>query len=210
LPFVHTTKGLNIIQTIRLFIFLSFLLLLQRETIYAEWQRTSGSGPHGGNVNALVVSGTNLFAGTGGGGVFRSTDNGISWTEVNSGLTTTNINALVVSGINLFAGTDHDVFLSTNNGTSWAQVNSGLTNTDVSSLAVSAANDGFSTNIFAGTWGRGIFLSTNNGTSWTQANSGLTNTIIGLLLFPIPLFLLGLTMASFFPPTTAQVGNRQA
>lgn len=49
-----------------------------------------------------AVSGTNLFAGTGG-GVFLSTNNGTSWTQ--TGLTQAEVLALAVSGTNLFAGT---------------------------------------------------------------------------------------------------------
>ena len=123
-------------------------------------------------VFAFAVSGSNLFAGIYG-GVFLSTNNGTSWTAVNSGLTNTSVRALAVSGSNLFAGTDYGgVFLSTNNGTSWTEVNSGLTNTFVLALAVSGSN------LFAGTGGGGVFLSTNNGTSWTEVNSGLTNTSV--------------------------------
>jgi hypothetical protein len=55
-------------------------------------------------VSALAVSGTNLFAGTSG-GVFLSTNNGTSWTAVNSGLTNTDVLSLAISGTNLFAGT---------------------------------------------------------------------------------------------------------
>ena len=40
---------------------------------------------------SLAVSGTNLFAGTDGGGVFLSTNNGTSWTAVNTGLTNTDV-----------------------------------------------------------------------------------------------------------------------
>ena len=72
-------------------------------------------------VTSLAVSGTNLFAGTGG-GVFLSTNNGTSWKQVNNGLMDTNILSLAVSGTNLFAGTyGSGVFLSTNNGASWTQ-----------------------------------------------------------------------------------------
>ncbi|MBK9229219.1 MAG: hypothetical protein IPL67_19700 [Ignavibacteria bacterium] len=102
-------------------------------------------------VHSLAVSGTNLFAGTGG-GVFLSTNNGTNWTAVNNGLTNTYVFSLAVSGTNLFAGTSSGgVFLSTNNGTSWTAVNNGLTYTQVSSFAVSG------TNLFAGTQG-GVFL----------------------------------------------------
>lgn len=70
--------------------------------------------------------GTNLFAGTNGSlypqynGVYLSTDNGSSWTAVNSGLTNTSILSLAVMGTNLFAGTaGSGVYRSTNNGASW-------------------------------------------------------------------------------------------
>ena len=43
--------------------------------------------------------------GLNGGGVFLSTNNGTSWTAVNTGLTNTAVSALAVSGTNLFAGT---------------------------------------------------------------------------------------------------------
>jgi hypothetical protein len=56
-------------------------------------------------VLSLGVSGTNLFAGTYGGGVFLSANKGSSWTAVNSGLTKTFVNAFAVSGTYLFAGT---------------------------------------------------------------------------------------------------------
>jgi len=72
----------------------------------AQWQQTNGSG--GGTGYSLAVSGTNLFAGTLGGGVFLSTNNGSSWTAVNAGLTNTSVQSLAVSpngagGTNLFA-----------------------------------------------------------------------------------------------------------
>jgi len=52
------------------------------------------------------VNGSYLFGGTRGGGMFRSTNNGTSWTSVNTGLTGRYVNALAVNGSNLFAGTD--------------------------------------------------------------------------------------------------------
>ena len=156
-----------------LFLFLLPAFLFQ-QTIIPQWVQTSG--PYCGLVSCLAVSGTNLFAGTGtdldapcDGGVFLSTNNGTSWTEVNSGLTNSDVLSLAVGGTNLFAGTWGGVFLSTNNGTSWTAVNSGLTNSFVLSLAVSGMN------LFAGTSG-GVFLSTNNGTSWTAI--GLTNSYV--------------------------------
>jgi len=150
---------------------------------YASGQWTQTNGPYGGYVQTFCVSGTKVFAGTFGGGVFLSADSGRSWKAVNAGLTNTLVGSLVVSGSNLFAGTDNGVFISTNDGTSWTAVVSGLTSTIVLSLAAS------STNLFAGTYFGGVFLSTNHGTSWTAARTGLTNlhvqalAVSGALLF---------------------------
>ena len=63
------------------------------------------NGPGGGIVFAFAVRDTNLFAGTYGGGVFMSANNGTSWTEVNYGLGNTQVSSLTVSDTNLFAGT---------------------------------------------------------------------------------------------------------
>jgi hypothetical protein len=51
------------------------------------------------------MSGKTLFAGTLGGGVFRSVNNGKTWTAVNKGLTNTIIRSLAVMDNTLFAGT---------------------------------------------------------------------------------------------------------
>jgi photosystem II stability/assembly factor-like uncharacterized protein len=109
-------------------------------------------------------------------GVFLSTNNGSSWTAVNTGLTNHNVLSLAISGSSIFAGTmNAGVFLSTNNGSSWTAVNTGLTGTWITALAISGPN------IFAGTYYDGVFLSTNNGSNWTAVNTGLTDTIVNVL-----------------------------
>src|SRR5688572_10481036 len=118
------------------------------------------------NTVSFAVSGTTLFAGTFGGGVFLSTNDGIDWTEASAGVTNRTVLALAASGSNLFAGTKGGVFRSSDNGTSWSAVNTGLTNSLVSSLAVSG------TNLFAGTYGGGVFLSGDDGESWTAVGEG--------------------------------------
>jgi ligand-binding sensor domain-containing protein len=145
----------------------------------------SSKGLSYSSVRAFVISpnamgGTNLFAGTGGGGVFLSTNNGISWTP--AGLTHVNIRSLALSSdgkgdTNLFAGTNGSgVFRSIDNGKSWTEVSTGLIYAGIPSLAV--CSDGTdNNNLIAGTWG-GIFFSTNYGTSWTEASTGLTFTYV--------------------------------
>jgi photosystem II stability/assembly factor-like uncharacterized protein len=127
----------------------------------AQWMKTNG--PYGGNVLCFAVSGTNIFAGTGWNGIYLSTNNGTSWTSVNSGLPQyTGVNALLVSGTNLFAGTDSGLFVSTDNGTGWTMDSASLSHIPVTALAMSG------TNLFAGTL-QGVFVSTDNGISWIQS-----------------------------------------
>jgi len=65
------------------------------------WEQTNG--PCGGNVTALAVNQTgDIFAGTTGGGILKSTDNGDSWNQVNNVLTTNIIAALAVNSSGIF------------------------------------------------------------------------------------------------------------
>ena len=79
------------------------LVLFNTQYIYSQWVQTGAL-----NVtcvrSSLAVSGANLFyAPWGGYGVFLSTNNGTSWTNVSAGLPTSAI-SFCVSGTNLFAG----------------------------------------------------------------------------------------------------------
>ena len=107
-------------------------------------------------VYDLIVSDTTLFAGTYGGGVYR-TDyrtaiNDSSWTSINSGLRNTRISEFVISGATLFAGTyGGGVYRTAINGDSWTRINEGLRDTSVHALVVSGGD------LFAGTWLDGVF-----------------------------------------------------
>jgi photosystem II stability/assembly factor-like uncharacterized protein len=149
----------------------------------ASWSRVS-TGITNDQLSALMVNGNYIFAGTsesmqgiGRDGfilvpaqVFLSTNNGLSWTAIDSGLPGRNVRALAVCDSNIFAGTDGGVFRSTNNGALWTAADSGLTGSIPLAFAVSRKN------IFAGFWGSGVFLSTNNGASWTAVNNGLPDS----------------------------------
>ena len=138
----------------------------------AQWVQLN-QGLTNTNILVLAVSDTNLFAGTLSGGIFRSTNNGTSWTSESTGLpSNASVYTLTISGAILFAGIDGSgIFRSTNNGTNWTVT--GLSNPEVLALAASG------TDLFAGTYFDGVFRSTNNGTSWTAV--GLTNIIVQAL-----------------------------
>ncbi|MGI0014090.1 MAG: WD40/YVTN/BNR-like repeat-containing protein, partial [Nitrososphaera sp.] len=127
-----------------------------------------------------------IFAGTNGGGVFRSMDNGGNWMPRNISLINTNVRSLVINASGqVFAGTNGGgVCLSTNNGGSWTLAvnsNTGLTNTNVQALAINSSGD-----VFAGTAATtgGVFKLLNTGGNWTlvgQNSTGLTNTNVQAL-----------------------------
>ncbi len=140
----------------------SMLVPLGTTNSGANWT-AANSGLTNTDVRALVFSGSNLLAGTGGGGVFRSTNSGSSWTATNSGLGNLSISSLFSTGGLLYAGTMNGPYRSTNNGTDWTAVNTGLI-TRIEAFAQSGSN------LFAGA-GLGLWLSTNNGASWTKVST---------------------------------------
>lgn len=162
---------------------LSFAVLFTAISPAADAQWVKNNGPFYGYFYGVAVIGTDLFAGGGsGGGMYRSTDSGASWTNVSQGW---DISCLTVCGTNLIAGSSVGILLSTDNGTSWASVNPGI-------YATCFAVNG--TNILAGTNSWVVFLSTNSGVSWTALNTGpyLGNRSIvavalnGTSLFAVP------------------------
>ena len=59
----------------------------------------TSNGPEGGSIATLAidpVTPTTLYAGTGFGGVFKSSDGGGNWSAINDGLTNTNVQALAI------------------------------------------------------------------------------------------------------------------
>jgi hypothetical protein len=73
-------------------------------------------------LQSIAINGNNLFVGSGTSGVYLSSNNGATWTPVNSGVSNLGIYSLGFSGSNLIAGTTSGVFVSSNNGSSWSSV----------------------------------------------------------------------------------------
>lgn len=141
----------------------------------AEWQQVSSFA-----TNEIVWTLTfdmegNLLAGTWGGKIYTSTNNGVNWTIINEGMNASYIWSIAVDSLNnYYAATNIGVFKSTN-GTSW--VNVGLANYDVRAFAIDRNK-----NLYAGTWGAGIFKSTDNGANWVESNQGLNSLAVHALV----------------------------
>ncbi|MGZ4017265.1 MAG: T9SS type A sorting domain-containing protein [Mucilaginibacter sp.] len=136
-------------------------LLISISQVKAQWVT---NGPFGGPINVVKTVGSTMYAGTGN-GVFRSADNGQTWSAANSGMARKGTHALAVAGNTIYAGTDYDgVYYSTNDGANWSAKNTGLNNLNIISLFSSTA---------------GMFVSNSNGIyfssggAWTSANNGI-------------------------------------
>ena len=110
-------------------------------------------------------------------GIFRSNDEGDTWTRITVKEMTHTVEALAVYGRTLYASTfGSGVFRSDDKGDSWTVVNNGLTDRTISALL--AVNED---TVFAGTLEGGIFRTMDGGDFWEEANTGLTNTSVGEL-----------------------------
>jgi photosystem II stability/assembly factor-like uncharacterized protein len=118
-----------------------------------------------------------IFAGSLGQGLFKSTDKGKEWIHNSTVFGAYNIlTDIVKTGKDIFvASYSGGVFKSTDNGMTWDSVNNGLGNKFIISLAE------YKNNIFASSQ-NGIFLTTNNGDEWEEVSEGLTTKWIYKLL----------------------------
>ena len=105
-------------------------------TSSAQWVQTNG--PYGGKITALAINSTgHIFAGTFQNGIYRSTDNGNTWVQMNNHLIDLGLENLCVTSIainqadNVYISSSSGVYRTTDNGNTWAQMNNGLTNTYV-------------------------------------------------------------------------------
>lgn len=132
----------------------------------------------GQQVDSFAAMGELLYVGVGNTPeLFRSNDEGDSWTRITAKEMNHTVTALAVFGATLYAGTHGSgVFRSDDKGDSWTAVNEGLTDRTVSTLL--AVNED---TVFAGTSEDGIFRTMDGGDSWVEVNIGSTNTWVGEL-----------------------------
>jgi len=167
------------------------------------WHPTSTGLPSSADVEALAinpVTPSTLYAGTFGGGLYRSTDNGQTWVTTTTGITLpiSVQGALAVSPFSsmmLYVG-DYfggGLYRSVDSGDHWAQVLPGLS---VRAVAFSPLSP---TVALVGDRAQGLYRSQDSGDTWSPitASTGLTGT--------------GINVISFAPtaPYTAYVGAGQ-
>jgi photosystem II stability/assembly factor-like uncharacterized protein len=143
-------------------------------------------GPEGGSIVAMVMDPNNsdiLYAGTWGGGMYKSVNGGLNWHVINQGLGCLYINSLAIDPLTpttLYAGTYmYGVFKTMDGGTTWAPTGPGLSEFPiVYTIAVDPVTPSM---VYIGTrnkqpgppWGGGIYKTWNGGGIWEKYSEGL-------------------------------------
>ncbi len=169
------------IETIKQKYFLSIFAILSFlcfSNIIAQDFWTKLHGPEGGRIWSSAVDRTGgiyngtIFHGTYGGGIYRSTDNGNTWLEVNEGIGSFYIFDIVV-GSSVYAATNGGIYRSDDNGNTWQLKNNGLAGGSWWALVIDQSGG-----IFAGNLGAGVYYSTDNGENWSGGIGNLADGII--------------------------------
>lgn len=117
---------------------------------------------------SVLTVGSNCYYGTYGGGVYLSTDDGLTWAQTNSGIDDPYTKYVYSDGSKLFAG---NLFQSTNGGQTWTR----LVNSPANAI-ISMTKNG--TTLFAGTDHGGVYRSSDGGQTWASASAGIVNTSV--------------------------------
>ena len=155
------------------FLFLSTQLIAQD-----YW--TQLNGPFGGSVVDLVVHSSGAaIAATSNNGLWRSTDQGGTWTKIAAGSDIFFTDLDIDPSGNIYASASIRIYKSTDGGATFANLNS--TGITTSIRRIKAAS---STKIYLALSNSNIFKSTNSGAAFGIASSDITSTINDLDVSP--------------------------
>ena len=150
-----------------LFTISTFLLLAAfSHTSLGQWQQTNG--PRGGLSACYASDDDEIYTGTNYGGIFRSVNNGASWTACNNGLTQFTVSTLHIDNETVYAGVGtNGLYRSTDHGESWTTFPSFWSSYNLTCIATEGDH------IYIGTSGSGFMVSHDAGNTWQTAMNGI-------------------------------------
>ncbi len=147
-----------------------------------------GPGNIGGRIRTMVIHPTQtnrMWIGSVGGGIWYSSNSGVSWSPVNDFMSNLAVSALVLDPTNpntMYAGTGEGfynadgirgagIYKSTDGGVTWAQLTSTANNNFLYVNRLAISPDG---GVLLAATSSTVYRSTNGGTSWTLVLNGST------------------------------------
>ena len=156
---------------------IAYFIVFIHTGIYGQvvWTKTSLIDKY--QIECLASMNGDLYAGLGGGGIFKSSDEGTTWTEINNGLGKKYITALTSKENKIYVSSYAEgVFISENKGQLWKAMETPPGSVYIYSLITSGGN------LIAATWD-GIYCSADD-KKWTKAIiNGIHKHNITLSLF---------------------------
>jgi len=130
-------------------------------------------------VKCIAVSFTDsriAYVGTYGRGIYMTGDGGLSWNELNNGLTSKDIETIAIDPQNpkvIYTGTyGAGIFKSTNGGASFVPKNTGLAETKIKKIVIDSQDPNL---LYTALYGNaGLFKSEDGGNNWKAINIGIT------------------------------------
>jgi photosystem II stability/assembly factor-like uncharacterized protein len=136
------------------------------------WNHASTGMPTGTQVLSVAVSGNAILAATLT-YMYRSTDNGQTWTQTALNAATNGFRHVALMDTVLFTGTySNGIYKSVDHGLTWTYSGSGVPHQCYVRAFTKNGND-----MYAATWNGGVFKSINNGSSWTSSNNGIPSMV---------------------------------
>lgn len=144
-----------------------------------QWEPYNANASGVQAVRSITTQGGAIYLASFPLGVYKSTNDGASWTTVNTGLPSTSglilIESVGSNATHVFAGTQAGVYRSANGGSTWTLANGTLT-ANANVFANKFFNFGGVTFVVMSGMisnGGGVYRTSNNGDSWTVSHVGM-------------------------------------
>ncbi len=167
---------------------LAFGLVLAASPLFAGPGVWTSSGPDGGQLTSVVVSPDQperIYAG-GGGGVFRSDNEGLTWQDISEGLPYRFAWRMAVDPTDadvLYVSVAGRIYKTTNAGANWTEPSPGFDPTWGTVFAFDI-NPASPAEITIATLSGGLRRSTNAGQSWTRLDNDEFEFVFGFAILP--------------------------
>lgn len=116
--------------------------------------------------------------------VYKSTDNGYTWTPLNTFNNTTDLIALAVSGQSIYTANEQQIWVSHNGGNTWNDISNGLPSSlAINFISVSPTDPNDVWICFSGyTVAQKVYHSTNGGLRWENFSTGIPNIPVNCIM----------------------------